>query len=360
MTATTNADFDATTEANEVAAAFPEAIKGKTILITGVNVAGIGFSTAEALASQGPKALILSGRTFSKLQESITKLQQAFPTVTHRALVIDLASQASVRAAAAEVLSWPDIPSIDILINNAGIMNVPERTLSPDGIESHFATNHLGHFLLTNLLMPRLLAAAETNPTRGATRIINVSSSAMRDGGVRFSDINYTRPQNQLPEDERHLVATLQAVNGSFDPDTDIYVPPSAYAQSKSANVLFSVALTRRLYRQYGILSVSLHPGAILTELVRYFTPERMERVHGFVKQGFFAWKSRGQGAATALVAALDPALGEIEDRAGREGWGAYLEDCQISEAPGWAVGAEQAERLWDLSEELVGERFGW
>lgn len=175
--------------------------------------------------------------------------------------MVDLSSQASVRTAARQL---DDIPTIDIIVNNAGIMNVPELTLSADKIESHFATNHIGHFLLTNLLMPKLLAATKTN-SRGTTRIVNVSSSSMADGGVRFSDINFTKPQSRLPPNEQHIVENIRMANGTFDPATDTYTPTSAYAQSKAANVLFSVALAAHLTR-HGIVSSALHPGVIMTE----------------------------------------------------------------------------------------------
>lgn len=273
--------------------------------------------------------------------------------------MVDLSSQASVRSAAKELLSWNDVPKLDIIVNNAGIMNVPSRTLTADNIESQFATNHIGHFLLTSLLMPKVLAAAATNP-KGATRIVNVSSNSMFGGGVRFSDINFTKPQSQLPAEEQHDVSFMQMANGAFDPATDTYTPGGAYTQSKSANVLLGVALTQRLYAHHGVLSVAVHPGVIMTELARYTTPEGMERIKGFLEKGMFSLRSREAGAATSLVAATDPALGPSVTRDGKEGWGAFLMDCQISEAPAFAVGIEPAEKLWKLSEELVGETFNW
>lgn len=251
------------------------------------------------------------------------------------------------------------MPKIDIIVNNAGIMNVPSRTLTSDNIELQFATNHIGHFLLTSLLMPKVLAAAATNP-KGTTRIINVSSSSMLGGGIRFSDPTFTLPQTSLPLDEQHNVDAITMANGTFNPATDTYTPAGAYTQSKAANVLFGVALTQRLYARHGILSVALHPGVIMTEIARDFTPETMERVRGFVEKGYFALKSQEAGAATSLTAATDPALGPSVSREGKEGWGAFLVDCQIAEAPPFAAGSAPAERLWKLSEELVGETFDW
>lgn len=280
--------------------------------------------------------------------------------------MVDLSSQASVRNAATEVLSWNHIPQIDIIVNNAGIMNIEHHTFTPDKqIELHFATNHLGHFLLTNLLMPKVLAAANFNP-KGSTRIINLSSSAMFDGGVRFSDINFTKPQNQLPEDERQNVeATKFKNNGKFDPDVDTYVPSAAYAQSKTAVLLFGIGLTKRLYEKHGILSTSVDPGVILTELGRAFTPETMQMFQSALEHGMLTLKTHGAGAATSVVAATDPALGQFVFGKGQNSReqavkGAFLADCQLAEAPYYATGTELAERLWKMSEELVGETFSW
>ena len=122
----------------------------------------------------------MTGRSKAKPSECAEELKSKFPSVDYRILELDLSSQASVKAAAAEVLSWSDVPKIDLLINNAGVMAIPERTLSPEGIEMHFATNHIGHFLFTNLIMPKLLASLN------GPRVVNVSS-----GGHRFSDIRW-------------------------------------------------------------------------------------------------------------------------------------------------------------------------
>ncbi|KAJ5706636.1 hypothetical protein N7488_006437 [Penicillium malachiteum] len=152
MAATTYADFNAATEALDVAKAFSDNVYGKTILITGVNKDGIGFSTAQAFASQYPAHLILTGRSLSKIQECVHALEFQFPGIDCRGLQIDLSSQQSVREAADRLMAWTDIPSIEIVINNARIMGIKERTLSCDGIELHFATNHIGHWLFTCLM----------------------------------------------------------------------------------------------------------------------------------------------------------------------------------------------------------------
>lgn len=229
MTATTYAEYGKETEAFTVAAAFPEAIKGRTIIITGVNKQGIGYSTAEAFASQGPAHLILAGRSPSKIQECIDALSSKYPNVNLRALKIDLGSQKSVRDAAAEVLGWEDIPTVDLLINNAGIMNIPTRTFSEDDIEITMATNHVGHFLFTNLIFPKLIAAAKNAP-KGAVRVVNLSSSGVRVSGVRFDDLRYEKPASQLPEDQKPNFAMMTAFGLKFDEESG-YLAVPAYGE---------------------------------------------------------------------------------------------------------------------------------
>jgi len=124
-----------------------------------------------------------------------------FPKVNYRALKLDLSSQKAVHEAAGELLSWSDVPTLDILVNNAAVMNLPERILSDDGLEMQFATNHVGHFLFTCLIMPKLVKAAEGSP-KGATRVINVTSLSPTVAGMRWSDINFEKINKDLPEAE--------------------------------------------------------------------------------------------------------------------------------------------------------------
>jgi NAD(P)-dependent dehydrogenase (short-subunit alcohol dehydrogenase family) len=280
--------------------------------------------------------------------------------VDYRPLHVDLSSQKSVRAAAAELLSWADVPTLDIIINSAGVMGIPERTLSEDGIELHFATNHVGHWLLTCSLMPKLIAAASANPTKGATRVVNVSSGSPQGAGMRWSDINFDRPSKELPEAEQPNYAFVEAWSYT-DVRDKAYVGLEGYNQSKVANVLFGIGANRRLYDKYGILTLAVHPGVIPTELTREFPPEVLKAVTAMAESGFYTYKTLGAGASTSLVAALDPKLGPGEVRDGKENYGAYLDDCQISDKarPG-AVSSAEAEKLWKLSEELVKEKFEW
>lgn len=157
-------------------------IKDKTILITGVSPNSLGASFAEATASAQPAQLILAGRNPSKVQQTVDAIAASHPDVPVRTLKLDLASLPAVRESARELLSW-DLPRIDVLVNNAGIMAV-DYAVTADGFESQFATNHLGHFLFTNLIMEKLLASE-------APRVVNVSSSGHRLSHIRFDDFNF-------------------------------------------------------------------------------------------------------------------------------------------------------------------------
>ncbi|KAL1853773.1 hypothetical protein Plec18170_005165 [Paecilomyces lecythidis] len=360
MATTTHPEFNEETEALDVAKAFSSGIRGKTVLITGVNRGGLGFSTAQAFASQSPSCLIVTGRDPAKTQESIKALRAEFPDVNYRGLQVDLSIQQSVRDAAAEVMSWTDVPTIDIVVNSAGVMCIQERTLSKDGIEQHFATNHLGHWLLTCLIIPKLIKAAENNP-KGATRIVNVSSASPQVSGMRWSDINFEKKNKDLPAEEQPNYEWFQMC-GCPDIEDASYVPLDGYNRSKVANVLFGIAATKRLFDKYGILSLSVHPGVIETELGRNMSLKDLE-AFAELRKSFFKVKTLGAGASTSLVAALDPKLaqGVGQSENDSENWGCYLEDCQISgKGHPLAVSSKEAEKLWDISEKLVGQTFAW
>lgn len=265
-----------------------------------------------------------------------------------------------MRAAAAEVLSWTDVPTIDIVVNSAGVMGIAERTLSEDGLEMHFATNHIGHWLLTCSVMPKLLAAARQNP-KGATRIVNVSSASPRAAKLRWSDLTFDKINRDLPEAEQPNYPWIEAW-GYKDVRDKAYVGLEGYNNSKVANVLFSVGANARLFEKYGILALTVHPGVISTELGRNFPPENMKAIQAMFDAGVFKYKTRGAGAATSLVAALDPKLGPMETtKEGKENFGVYLDDCQVTDqALAGATSNEGGDRLWEVSEKLVGEKFAW
>lgn len=355
MASATVADFGAYTDASDVAAAFTASVNGRTFLITGVNKLGVGYATAVALASQSPRRLILAGRSQTKIQECIDALGNKYQDVDFRPLVLDLNSQKSVRAAASEVLSWEDTPAIDVVINNAGIMNIPTRTLSEDGIELHFATNHLGHFLFTNLIMPKIIASA-ANASPGAARVINVSSMATMVSPLRFSDLNCEKPTLELPEDEKPNLGLMKTAALVVD-ETMSYIPMGAYGQSKTANVLYSVALNEKLYANFGVASIAIHPGEVQTELHRTTDLVWLKKTEEWREKMKVGWKTLEQGASTVLVAALDPKLGNISG----EGQGQFLSDCQLSKiVPPYALDKGKADKLWVMSEELVKHNFSW
>ncbi|KAJ4312429.1 hypothetical protein N0V94_007449 [Neodidymelliopsis sp. IMI 364377] len=166
--------------ASAIAADNASNITGKVVLTTGVTQGGLGATFVETIAHHKPSLLILAGRSTAKTLATASQIYK-ISNVETRILPLDLASQSNIRAAAQTVLNWPDVPHIDVLVNSAGVMAGPYST-TEDGIEWQFGANHIGHFLLANLLMPKLLAAP-------AARIVSVASDGHRFSGVRFSDL---------------------------------------------------------------------------------------------------------------------------------------------------------------------------
>ncbi|GME33129.1 Short-chain dehydrogenase/reductase SDR [Neofusicoccum parvum] len=333
---TSHAEFTEASTATEVAKAFSNQIKDRHIVITGVSKNGIGETTAHALAAHKPALLILASRTPAKLSAVAAELAALHPHTPVKTVVLDLASQPSIRRAASEILALT--PRIDILINNAGLTTAARET-APDGTELQFAANHVGHFLLTNLVGGALAAGA---------RVVNVASEGHRFSPLRFSDYNFVKgasvpaAEQGPPLDAFGDYPAAQEVDG--------YVALRGYGQSKTANVLFSVGLNRRLGGR-GVVSYAVHPGAIVTELSRDVTPDGGRAVEDlFRKVGMFI-KNLDQGGATTLVAALDPALNDTKN-------GIYLSDCQFLAAEPYAIDETNADKLWTLTEELVGQKF--
>lgn len=201
--------------------------------MTGPSPKGIGASGLIALAKGHPRALVLAGRTPSAFASVAQQISSIDPAIHVVSVALDLSSLASVRAAATELLANADIPHIDVLINNAGVMACP-YSLTADGIEMQFGTNHIGHFLFTSLLMPKLLKASEP-------RVVNLSSSGHRFGRLeQYEDYNWEKtPYNAW----------------------------SAYGQSKLANVLFTNELARR-FGTRGLKAYSVHPGCTCFSLL--------------------------------------------------------------------------------------------
>jgi NAD(P)-dependent dehydrogenase (short-subunit alcohol dehydrogenase family) len=293
---------------------------------------------ATAFARQSPAMMILASRTQSKLEAIAQELLAIDEKLQIKQVVVDLASQSSVRKAAETIEELTS--HVDILINNAAV-TPPGHETTPEGIELQFATNFLGPFLLTNLLMPLLMKSAERS-LDGSTRIINVSSKGHILGPVRFSDVNFTLPNSSLPEAERYSEALPPQYRPS---DGETFHAVLAYAQSKSANILFSSYLDDKL-KGKGIRSFSMHPGTIMTGLSRDLDETMIQAMKAAVK----FWKDLDQGSATMLVAALDPALNATDKT--------YLEDCQLAEPAPHATGMDKATRLWALAEDMIGQKF--
>ncbi|RMZ70557.1 WW domain-containing oxidoreductase [Pyrenophora seminiperda CCB06] len=300
-------------------------IAGKVILTTGVTQGGLGATFVEAIAIHQPKLLILAGRSPSKVQATVDKIKSnpASANVEVRTLVLDLSLQKQIREAAKEVLAYPEL-HIDVVVNSAGTMGGPFRT-TVDGIEYNFATNHIGHFLFTNLIMPKVLVSK-------APRIVNVSSDGHRFGGIRFDDWNFQGGK--------------------------VYDQWEAYGQSKTANILFSYALAQMLGPK-GLKAYSLHPGQTMgTSLVENFGEEDLaslmakDQVIGWTRG--FDFKSLDECAATHVVAAFDTRLDDYN--------GAYLDHGNLAphEVQPTARKPEDVEKLWKLSEKLVGEEFAY
>jgi NAD(P)-dependent dehydrogenase (short-subunit alcohol dehydrogenase family) len=297
-------------------------LTGKTALVTGAS-SGLGVETARALLSAHAE-VILAVRDTAKGERVAQQLRVATGNAQVHVLSLDLGSLASIRLAAEQFRArWS---KLGLLINNAGIMATPQG-YTPDGFELQFGTNHLGHYLLTALLLPALQAAAPA-------RVIVLSSSGHQRSDIDFDDIDYRhRPYDKW----------------------------GAYGQSKTANVLFAVGLTQQAGNR-GITANVINPGAIFTGLQQYLSQEDLRAIGWIDEEGqrtnLLDWKTPEQGAATSVWAAVGK---DLEGIGGR-----YLEDCQEA-APfepkmprghgylPYALDPDHAERLWTLSKDLVG-----
>ncbi|BES93584.1 retinol dehydrogenase [Nesidiocoris tenuis] len=287
-------------------------LDGKTTIVTGSNT-GIGKATAEEFARRGAK-VIMACRNVEKGEKAATDIRKALENVENSGEVIvmhlDLSSLESVRKCAAEIIN--NESQIHILVNNAGIMMCP-RELTVDGYEMQFATNHLGHFLLTLLLLPTILASAPA-------RIVNVSSKLhLWARSMYFDDINLANKS---------------------------YSPVLGYGRSKLANILFTKELAERL-KGTGVTAYSLHPGVVSTELSRHVDTAFIPGARWFYdKMGWIFRKTPVQGAQTTLHCALD-------EKAGNES-GLYYDDCVVTTPTSCARDSAMAKELWEKSLEMV------
>jgi len=286
---------------------------GRTFIVTGGN-SGLGFETTRQLAAHGGR-VVLAARSEAKGLDAVAQIKAAQPDAAVEFRALDLADLDSVRDFAAAMLA--DGIAVDVLINNAGVM-FPPRRLTPQGFESQFGTNHLGHFALTGLLFDTIRHGQDP-------RVVTVSSGEHKGGSIHFDDLTGERS----------------------------YSPRAFYQQSKLANVLFGRELDRWVRAAgIGVRSVLAHPGYAATNL-QSSGPTGLGRQLMKVTNRFFA-QSAEMGALPELYAAVDPAA-----QSGRYyGPGGFLElrgyPAEVEPAPA-AKNKETARRLWDVSEQLTG-----
>ncbi|KAK9714199.1 hypothetical protein RND81_06G079000 [Saponaria officinalis] len=283
-----------------------------TAIVTG-GASGIGLETARVLALRNAHVFI-AARNIKAANEAKEVILKDNKSARIDILQLDLCSFKSIRECAKKFLTL-NLP-LNILINNAGIMFCPFQ-LSEDGIEVQFATNHMGHFLLTNLLLDKMKQTARDTGIEG--RIVNLSSIAhvhTYNNGIQFDKIN-----EKLG-----------------------YSDKRAYGQSKLANLLHANELSRRLKAEGANITVnSVHPGIIMTNLMRhsYFLMRFLN-----VLTGLLFWKNVPQGAATTCFVALNPKMNGVT--------GKYFADCNELEPSELSKDEALAKKLWDFSEKLV------
>jgi len=304
-----SAKYGFASTAEEIAAG--HSLTGKNVIVTG-GYTGIGRETARVFAKAGARVFVV-GRDLPKAIKVTEELKKETENEHISALEVDLASFASIRSFA-QKFNDLKIP-LHYLILNAGVMANP-YTKTKDGFELQFGTNVLGHFLLTNLLVPRLLEGAPA-------RVVSVASSAYVFGGIRWDDYNFEK---------------------------GAYQPWVAYGQSKTGNILFAAEFNRR-YKDKGIVANSLHPGYILTDLQRHITdlkPEDYVSLPNYEEAVKYSHqlKTTEQGAATTLYCALSPETAQ---------GGKFYDDCHEAATLPYASNPEDAKRLWDLAAKLVG-----
>ncbi|XP_058833913.1 retinol dehydrogenase 12-like [Topomyia yanbarensis] len=285
----------------------PTRCDGKVIVITGANT-GIGKETAKELLKRGAKVYIAC-RSLDKANQARTELIQQTGQSNIHVRELDLSSLESVRNFSKKFLA--EEPRLDILINNAGVMACP-KALTKDGFEMQLGVNHLGHFLLTNLLLDRLKASAPS-------RIVNLSSLAHEYGSINKVDLNSEKSYNQV----------------------------TAYCQSKLANVLFTRELAKRL-EGTKVTTYAVHPGTVDTELPRHMGSLFFLLEHKLVKPLLrLAFKTPRSGAQTSLYVALD---GDLANESGK-----YYADCTEKKPSKAGRDEETARWLWNVSEKMTG-----
>jgi len=285
--------------------------QGRLAVVTGANT-GLGFQTAQALATRGA-SVVLAVRDIEKGKHAAARIAGTAPGANVTVQPLDLASLESIRAAAGELRAKH--PRIDLLINNAGVMFPPKQT-TRDGFELQFATNHLGHFALTGLLLEQLL------PVPGS-RVVTVSSLGHRlQARINFDDLQGERSYRRV----------------------------AAYGQSKLANLLFTYELQRRLSGAHTTIAVAAHPGFATTELTRN-SPATAATIARLFSQ------KAAMGALPTLRAATDPGVlgGQYYGPGGFLGARGHP---KLAHSSRQSHDTAIQRRLWTVSEELTGVTF--
>ena len=276
-------------------------MQGKTVVITGAN-SGIGFETAKALAAKGAD-VVMACRDAARAQTALDQLKETVPNAKAQVMSLDLASFESIKTFVQQYQSQYQV--LDVLVNNAGLFPMTEQKTA-EGFEMQFGVNHLGHFLLTHLLLPELKAA-------GNARVVNVASMMHQIGKIDFN---------------------------SFKGEKS-YRPMQAYGQSKLANVLFTRELAKR-YAADGITSYSLHPGGVGTNIAgRGFIRRNLYKLMG----GFMTPE---RGAQTSIYLA---STSGVEKDSGEY----FGQSSNKRKSSKLGQDMDLAGRLWDISEELSG-----
>ena len=293
---------------------------GRRAVITGAN-SGIGFEAALALAYKGAE-LILPARTQAKADDVVARILKQVPKAQLHPEILDLAVQASVHAFANRVIERFPGQSLDLLINNAGVMALPTREVTGDGFERQFATNYLGPFSLTGLLLPSIKEVA-------GSRVVTVSSSASKQGKIEFDNLQSER----------------------------VYKPMfQAYAQSKLADLIFTLELQRRL-KAVGspILSTAAHPGYAVTNLQADHVAAALKILMAVMKP--FLSQDAAHGALPTLYAAVAPDA-VAGGYYGPDGFAELKGYPTAAPIPKSALDGTVARRLWAESERLTRVTF--
>lgn len=284
----------------------PRDMKGMTVIVTGAN-SGIGKETAHALAGMGVSKLIMACRNQEKGESARDEIASNTGNQGVVVKILDLGSMASVRAFAEDVLASEE--RLDVLVNNAGMLAPTPRQVTPDGFELCIATNHLGHHLLTSLLLPLLRKSAPA-------RVVVVSSTMYKYGKLDLTDLQSEKS----------------------------YGVTAVYSQSKIANILFTKELAKKLEGS-GVTVNALHPGVVATNIVGENPVGFWTRAFFFVARPFT--KSASQGAATSIYLSaaqeIEGVSGEFFDNCRKVGVSAALEDVDL------------ARKLWEESDRLTG-----